>query len=350
VGPARDRVAGPIDIPRLVAATREAVSCAAVTEPSSLKHRLSRPFVGGALTGLAYAVLLRGAAELRWSAFASVMTLSFLFLSPAVLGFLTVRPHPQPSWPYRIFAPWIPATASLMFFFVVGWEGAICVVMALPIMLPIASIGGILGAVRWLRRPSASVAAAMLPLVLAPLEHQVPAPLGVHRLESSIAIQAPPAAVWEQIVEVPAITEAEQRPALFTRMGFPRPVSATLDRRAVGGVRRARFERGVLFLETVTHFEPTHRLKFTIAAQTDSIPPTTLDAHVTIGGPYFDVLSGEYTIEPRPGGRVVLHLVSELRVTTHFNFYARLWVDSIMRSIQENILVVIRARAETRAG
>src|SRR5262249_43821883 len=82
----------------------------------------------------------------------------------------------------------------------------------------------------------------------------------------------------------------------------------------------------------------------TPAAQTDSIPPRTLDSHVTIGGRYFDVLAGEYTIEPRSDGSVVLHLASELRVTTHFNFYSRLWVDSIMRSIQENILEVVRAR------
>ena len=321
-----------------------------MSESPSLKQRLTRPLLTGAATGLAYVVVLRGAAELHWPTVTSVMTVSFLFVSPIVLGFLTVRPHPRPSWTYRIFAPWLPSALSLVCFLLVGWEGAICIAMALPIMLPLASLGGILGGVRALRRPSAGLAAAMLPIVLTPLEQRVPAPLGVHGLETAIPIAAPAAAVWEQIVEVPVITPAEQRPALFTRMGFPRPISATLDRRAVGGVRRARFEHGVLFLETVTHFEPGRRLRFTIAAQTDSIPPTTLDSHVTIGGPYFDVLAGEYTIEPRPGGRVVLHLASELRVTTHFNFYSRLWVDSIMRSIQENILEVVRARAERRAG
>src|SRR5262249_30233276 len=263
--------------------------------------------------------------------------------------FLTVRPHPQPGWRYRIFAPWIPAAGSLSFFFLVGWEGAICIVMSLPIMLPIASVGGILGGIRALKKPSTGLAAAMLPLVLSPLERGLPTPRAPHRLESSIAIAAPPAAVWEQVVEVPTITEAEQRPALYTRMGFPRPLSATIDRRAVGGVRRARFERGVLFLETVTDYQPQRRLRFTIAAQTDSIPPRTLDSHVTIGGRYFDVLAGEYTIEPRSDGSVVLHMASELRVTTHFNFYSRLWVDSIMRSIQENILEVVRARAERPA-
>jgi uncharacterized protein YndB with AHSA1/START domain len=248
-----------------------------------------------------------------------------------------------------VLAPWLPAAASLVFFFVLEWEGAICILMSLPIYLPLSSVGGILGGVSRLRGPYGRLAAAALPFVIAPLEQKIPAPLELHRLGSEIAIHAPPAAVWEEIVEVPTITEDEQRPALFTRLGFPRPLNATIDRRGVGAIRHARFERGVLFIETITHFEPEHRLRFTIAAQTDSIPPETLDPHVTIGGPYFDVQSGEYTIEPREDGGVILHLASELRVTTRFNFYARPWVDSIMRSIQENILVVLRERAERRA-
>jgi hypothetical protein len=154
--------------------------------------------------------------------------------------------------------------------------------------------------------------------------------------------------VWNEIVEVPTIQPAEQHPALFTRLGFPRPVSATLSRPGVGGVRRARFEGGVLFLERVTDWVPERLLRFSIAAQTDSIPPATLDRHVTIGGPYFDVLAGRYDIRPRPGGGVVLDLTSELRVSTHFNAYASPWADAIMRSIQRNILQIIRTRAEAK--
>jgi hypothetical protein len=152
------------------------------------------------------------------------------------------------------------------------------------------------------------------------------------------------------VVEVPTIRPEEMRPALFLRLGFPRPLNATLERHEVGGRRYARFERGVLFIETITDWIPEQRLKFTIEPQTDSIPPTTLDRHVTIGGPYFDVLTGEYTIEPLPDGAVVLHLASELRVTTRFNFYAGPWVDAIMRSIQVHILEVLRARAEAAHG
>jgi len=111
-------------------------------------------------------------------------------------------------------------------------------------------------------------------------------------------------------------------------------------------LRHARFEGGVLFLETVTDWDTERRLGFTIAAQTDSIPPTTLDRHVAIGGQYFDVLSGRYEIQRAAQGGVVLDLSSELRLSTHFNLYATPWADAIMRSIQANILEVIRERAE----
>src|SRR5262249_22762728 len=148
-----------------------------------------------------------------------------------------------------------------------------------------------------------------------------------------------------QVVEVPTIRRDELRPALFTRLGFPRPINATLDRHGVGGRRYARFDRGVLFIETITDWDEQRRLRFTIDPQTDSIPPSTLDRHVTIGGPYFDVLTGTYTLEPRPEGGVLLHLASELRVSTHFNPYAEPWVDAIMRSIQRDILEVLKARA-----
>jgi hypothetical protein len=320
-----------------------------MTQPVIPIPNLRRHLLRGLVAGLVYAILLRIADSGSGYTIMKTVSVAFLFVGPVVLGYLTVREHPSPSWPYRILAPLLPTAVSLLCFLVFGREGAICTLMALPVLLPFSSLGGILGGIGLLRPRGGRMVAALLPFAIMPLEQRFPLPQDAHRLETQIEIHAPAAAVWEEIVEVPLITEAEQRPALFTRLGFPRPISATVDRRGVGGIRRARFEGGVLFLETVTHFEPGRHLRFTIAPQTDSIPPETLDPHVTIGGPYFDVLTGTYTIEPRPGGGVTLHLASEMRVSTHFNFYSRPWVDAIMRSIQLNILEVIRERAEKRA-
>jgi hypothetical protein len=301
--------------------------------------------------GFAYGLLARLLAGAgRGGDLFGVMTLAFVTFVPMVLGFLTVRVHPQPSWPYRLFAPWLPGSAMLLACMALGLEGAVCILMGLPFVYIFGTVGGVLGGWRALRGRGPSVAVAILPLVIGPIEHRVPAADDLQRVETSIMIHAPAAAVWAQVVEVPTIRAGETRPALFTQLGFPRPLNATLDHPGIGGRRYARFEHGVLFIETITHWEPERHLRFTIDAQTDSIPPTTLDEHVTIGGPYFDVLTGDYRLEPLADGTVRLHLTSELRLSTHFNLYAQPWVDAIMRSIQRNILEVLKARAERGAG
>src|SRR5262249_14386972 len=116
----------------------------------------------------------------------------------------------------------------------------------------------------------------------------------------------------------------------------------------VGGVRHATFERGVVFVETIDLWEPQKRLEFAIRA--DQVPPTALDEHVRVGGPYFDVLHAAYRIEPLGNGRVRLHLTSRQRISTDVNWYARLWTTKIMEDLQTSILTVIKGRCEAAAA
>jgi hypothetical protein len=274
------------------------------------------------------------------------MTLTFLCIVPAVIGYLTVHPVERPSRLFRIFAPWVPCSLIVLAAWAVGWEGSICIVMSFPLMLVMSSLGGIVAGWIEKRNFGHALVAAALPFALAPLESVIPRPVSIVTNRSEITVRSSAAMVWPQVVQVPAIRDAEQRPALFTMLGFPRPISATLDRHGVGGVRRARFEGNVLFLETITRWEDERRIGFTIDAQTKAIPPTTLDPHVTIGGRYFDVLTGEYELQPLAGGRTRVILTSTHRLSTTINPYAGLWAGLVMRSIQRNILEVVRARAE----
>ena len=160
-----------------------------------------------------------------------------------------------------------------------------------------------------------------------------------------IDIKAAPDVIWNNIASVRAIRQ--KRLASWShRIGFPNPVEATLSHEGVGGVRHATFTGGLYFLEKVNVWEPERRLGFTIAAQTDLIPPTTLDEHVRVGGPYFDALRGEYRLEPLGNGTTRLHLSSRHRISTDFNWYAHLWSDAVMFNLQKRILVVIRQRCE----
>ena len=281
-----------------------------------------------------------------------VMTVAFLILGPFCLGFLTVRrltatrSHSQLTW---VFAPWLAVIAMMVIIGLFAWEGAICVVMALPLTLAFASLGGAIAGYMAQRRQLRSnqiACFALLPFLLAPAESLLPAPVQIRTVHNQITIHASPATLWRNIERVPAIAPQELAPTWTHGLGFPRPVEATLSFEGIGGVRHASFERGLVFVETISRWEPEHRLAFSIHADSEHIPTTTLDEHVTIGGRYFDVLDGEYVLQPLDNGNTVLHLMSHERLSTDFNGYAGLWTDAVMSSLQQSILQVIQHRCE----
>jgi hypothetical protein len=162
---------------------------------------------------------------------------------------------------------------------------------------------------------------------------------------SEIRIHAPKERVWQNIIRVRKIAPREQTVIFFHRIGFPKPIEATLSHEGVGGVRHASFEGGVVFTETITEWEDCKKIRFTIKANTEAIPPTTLDEHVTIGGKYFDIQTGTYELEEQ-GNDVILRLYSEQRLSTNVNIYVGLWTEAVMQDIQTNILNVIKRRCE----
>lgn len=285
-----------------------------------------------------------------------IMSIGFIFFVPLTLGALTVyfgTKEQRRGWVYWIFMPWVPCVILMAAAFLIGWEGSICILMALPIFLVMSSLGGLItGLCVRARRPeqnsySLIILFLALPFVSASIEHQFLLPESIRTVETQVTINGSAQTVWENIERVKEIKPDEQRFSMFHLLGFPRPVEATLSREGIGGVRHATFEGGVLFVETIDKWEPDKELSFAIKADTKSIPPTTLDEHVTVGGPYFDVLEGTYRIERLSDKQVVLHLSSQHRLSTRFNFYAGRWTDYIMRDIQNNILGVIKRRCET---
>ncbi|HET8892008.1 MAG TPA: hypothetical protein VFQ41_24130 [Candidatus Angelobacter sp.] len=310
----------------------------------------------GAVIGFLYGFGLRILANSSLSHVA-VMTMGFTCLMPFAMGCITVYfaeiGQPRRVWTW-IWLPWVPLLAALGATMLALLEGLICVAMFAPLAMILASLGGLLGglAARLIRSHRArrvTMACVMaLPLVTAPWEKQVLYRLEEREVENVIDIKASPEVIWRNIASVRAIRPEELPASWSHRIGFPDPVEATLSHEGVGGVRNATFTGGLYFLETVDVWKPQQRLGFTIAAQTDLIPPTTLDEHVRVGGPYFDVLRGEYRLEPMANGTIRLHLSSRHRVSTNFNWYAHLWTDAIMSDLQKRILVVIRQRCEAQ--
>jgi hypothetical protein len=285
----------------------------------------------------------------------SVMTTAFIFGAPLTMGFLSVWIAEMAGpigWKRRIALPWTSSLAGLGATMLLGWEGLICVLMLVPVMMVLATVGGLLavGIRRVMGRDGqvrSVVAMALFPFLVAPVEHLREQGAEVVEVHNVVEVSASPERVWREVRSVPRIAEWEHTGSWMHRMGFPRPVEAVLDGEGVGSVRMARFERDLVFVERVTQWEEAKRIAFTIRADTANIPPTTLDEHVTIGGPYFDVLDGMYDIEALGDGKVRLHLSSRQRLSTRFNWYASLWTTRVMSELQGYILRIVKRRAET---
>ena len=276
------------------------------------------------------------------------MTLGFLFLAPFSIGVVTVAltDPKQMTWVRALFWPWISVVLGILVALAMKWEGYICIVMFIPVGLIMSALGGALAKVIFARRANPMVLASfvLLPMASQVIEYQFRLPLTYHEVNSEIHIRARPEDVWDEIKSVRTIQKAELADSWVHKIGFPRPLDAVVNHEGLGGVREARFERGLVFDETIDTWEEPQALGFQIAAR--PVPPETLDEHVTIGGQYFDVLHGLYEIEPAADG-VILHLKSRFRLSTRFNFYSALWTDLIMHRIQDDILSVIQARSET---
>ena len=319
--------------------------------------------LGAILLGVGYGAFARLAFGLEWQwlkqVFAAVSVM-FLFVVPFVLGVLTIRfaaRFGSSSWVTWVFRPWLACLLLAATFGALAWEGAICLIIAAPIYLVMSSLGGVVAGLhdRSARRRGIGGSGYMLglmlalPFVLSPLEQRVPLRTEHRVVETSVRIEADAATVFRHLAEVSEIHADEQNHGFFQRIGIPRPLEATLSYPGVGAIRDARFVEGIRFRETITRFEPGRSLAFTIAVDPASIAPGTLDEHVRVGGPYFDAEYGEFRIESLPAGGVMLHLLSRHRVATHFNSYARLWTDAIMRDLQNGICHVIQSRSEREA-
>lgn len=313
-------------------------------------------YIGGGL-GVAYGLLARfvfGFGHGESSRFV-VMSLSFLVGVPLALGFITVwfgEYRARYRWARRVLMPWLASVTFLGGCLLLLWEGVICIVLMLPLILVLSSLGGLLaGLIQPLFKKDRSkvgcvAVVALLPFAAAPVEHLRAEAREIRTVENQIDIRADRATVWRNIRSVPRIRPEEHRFNFSHLLGFPRPVEARLQGTGVGAVRYASFERGVLFIETITEWKDEDRLVFSIKADTEHIPPTTFDEHVTVGGPYFDVLEGTYQIEDRGGGVIRLHLSSRQRLSTGFNAYTHLWTEYLMSDLQGYILQIIKRRCE----
>ena len=302
---------------------------------------------------IAYALLLRFVFGIAgWSEIFSMMSVTFLFLLPSIIGALTIyfsKEEKVRRFSYRFFIPWIPIGGFFIITLSFAIEGWPCLIMILPIFLLAASIGGLIGGYFKLRKRDSKIYVSILsvlPFLMAPMESFIGVESSPYKAYTYVDITAPAEKIWSNVTRVREISKEQDKGWLTNLLNFPRPVKAELNFEGVGASREAIFTNGLVFHETVTEYVDKKKMSFTIKALPHEIPLTTMDKHLVVGGKYFDVLNGTYELEEISEGTYRLHLYSNFKLTTSFNFYASWWANSIMKDIQQNILQIEKLRAE----
>jgi hypothetical protein len=241
----------------------------------------------------------------------------------------------------------------------IGAEGLVCVAMVMPVWI-LAGIGGGLMAL-WMRRQGRREAGAVedfddgsrlrafglavLPFALIFAEQAAPPAWQEREVVRTIAIDAPPSAVWPHMVSIPRI-EPQEGKATFTHdwLGIPRPSAASLQAGPSGSVRVAKWGPHIRFEEHIVRRAEGRTLAWRFAFPDDSVQRYT-DRHVSPDGPMLKIVSGRYLLMPNANGGSTLTLATRYRMRTRLGWYFAWWGEVLLGDVSENVLAVVKSRA-----
>ena len=262
--------------------------------------------------GLAVGAVLLGA--IVFGAYGYVMFIASPFLIGAVTAFIGNRGQDlgQPQTTRMVFAATILGGVALV---ATALEGVVCIVLAAPLGLGVAWLGGRFGRAAALRsrgRAGPAYAIAVLPLLFGS-ESLMP-PRADFETVQTIEVEAPPARVWQAVLHMGRIDEPL---ALPFRLGVAYPLRAEIDGEGVGAIRRGEFSTGTA-LERITAWEPERKLAFMV--ETDIPAMHELSPYPNVRTPhlegYFRTGETSFELQPLPGGRtlIVEHSAHSLRL------------------------------------
>lgn len=234
--------------------------------------------------------------------------------------------------------------------FAFALEGIICLVMALPLAIPIALFGGFIGYVIQKRRTFSADSLRVVSVVflivpgLILLEHSFGGPPPLYEVKTSVVIKSDLQTVWTHVVtfsELPAPTEA------MFKTGLAYPVRAQMCGEGVGAVRYCEFSTGA-FVEPITVWDEPRLLAFDVTDQPPSMEE--LSIYNNVRPPhlenYFVARRGQFELKPLPDGTTLLEGTTWYQSYYWPTPYWHLWSDYIIDGIHNRVLLHIKTLAE----
>ena len=236
-----------------------------------------------------------------------------------------------------------------VFFLVLALEGIICLAMAAPIAMLLASLGATLGYSLALEFPDMKrTLGAFAPIFFLPFligaEGQSERPIPEFDVSREVIINAPPAEVWKYVLAFPKLPRPD---SLWLKTGIAYPLSARISGEGVGAIRYCQFSTGA-FVEPITAWEPPYRLAFDVAEQ--PLPMHEWSLYDDVHPPHLDgIMSskrGQFVLEELPGGRTRQTGTTWYQNKMWPSPYWGAWSDVMIHSIHGEVLRHIKRQAE----
>lgn len=267
-------------------------------------------------------------------------------LLPTYIGFISAALHGKDKISRILWTTFFALLFLGLTLMLFALEGAICLVMAFPLALGSAFCGSLLGTLTWkVERKSTRFIPLFLliftPFLLSFESSNKSAPT-VHKVVSTVEINAPIETVWQNVVAFPQI---ENAPEGILRLGFAYPINAKIEGQGVGAVRYCNFNTGA-FVEPVTAWQQPNLLAFDVKEQPAPMIETSF--YQELQTPHLDFIKsqrGQFRLYEKNGVTVV----EGTTFYTHDiapDFYWNLFSEEIIHQIHLRVLNHIKKVSE----
>jgi hypothetical protein len=303
---------------------------------TTLQRRVLEALLGAILMGAAYLLIDSG-----------TYGVTLFVMLPVILGALSAWVRQARTEVSAAGAGAVGVVLGTGFFLLLGWEGAICIVMTWPLAIPLGALGG------WVAfelrsekvRKGSLGALLLLPPVTLAWDANATPPL--FEVRTAIEISAPADLVWKNVVSFSELPEPQE---WFFKAGLAYPKRARIDGAGPGAIRYCEFSTGA-FVEPIEVWEEARLLRFRV---TENPPPMEEWSPYQAVMPrhmhgYLVSKQGQFRLTPLEDGRTLLEGTTWYQHGLWPAQYWRWWSDAIIHRIHLRVLRHIRHLSEADA-
>jgi uncharacterized membrane protein YhaH (DUF805 family) len=318
----------------------------------SIGRLIPRSEFGSAMFGIAVTALLAvietvfsttGLGKYGWGLFVGIPF--FLGLnSTMIYGFHYPRSLPR-CLLVSLFSVGLVGAALLGF----AIEGVVCLAMALPLAIPLALFGGLIGYVLQRRAyPTSTLRVASAVCLLMPalilIEYGMGETPPLYEVKTSVVIKSDLPTVWTHVVtfsQLPPPTEA------MFKTGIAYPIRAEMHGHGVGAERHCVFSTGA-FVEPITVWDEPRLLAFGVSGQPPAMEEMSpyRNLHPPHLDNYFIAKRGQFQLKALPDGTTLLEGTTWYQNRYWPAPYWHLWSDHVIETIHMRVLSHIKTLAE----